>query len=1225
VHSDALRAFFEATHGEIARLQTYFYHLGSLSSSKNLTKKLKRERNLLRTRIQERDKWSEHLLAQVADQARTVEALSSQLSRKDQAIEEQGRSLEAMAAQLVEQERKAGSLKAHNTARVRELEAAAAQRAERDRTIDALTAQVAERDWVVHLLNVQLREINASTAWRAARAMGKVVGVAAPRGSVRHRAVRLGLRGALIWWKEGFSTFLRRGTRKMGSLAGRMVGARPRPGAPGPNVGAEAEVRATTEVAEAAYQIPPETPPYEVWLANNRWNEQSSLMAEHVLRNLPRCPLFSVVMPVYNIEDCWLEKAVASVQAQVYPNWELCIADDASTRPNVRKLLHQLAANDSRIKVRYLKKNGNISAASNAAAEIARGEYIVLLDQDDELTPDCLLELAAALAKDPSPDIVYSDDDKIDEHGRRYDPQFKPDWSPELLLSYMYFGHVFCIRRELFEEVGGFREGFEGCQDYDLALRLTEKTSRIAHVPKVLYHWRALPSSTASSGAAKPEAFQRGIRAVQEALDRRGIAGWVSRPDFAEKNHLGLFQVDFPDEGPRVAIVIPTKDRLELVRTCVRSILEKTAYRNYEVVVIDNESDDPATLDYLDNLPGRCRVIRIPSVEGRFNYARLNNLAVEQLDHEYVLFLNNDTEVRRPEWLSQLVGYAQIDGVGPVGAKLIFPDGRLQHAGVITGFQEGMPIHAFKLSPWWDGGYLSYASVARNYSAVTAACLLVRRELFRAIGGFDETRFAVAYNDVDLCLRLREDDWRSVYAPRAELIHYESATRGHRDDPRELVEYRRAWGHDRDPYYNPNLSREHERFAIGSRRATVQVAPSRLPIRVLFCSHNLNLEGAPLYNYNLALELQARGRMALEVCSPYDGPLASLYREAGIPVHLPDFRVNDPDSGRRYATMTRMFAEWMLDCGFDVVHGNTLNSFLAIDAARQAGLPSLWTVHESVDYRTYFDQFGPSWVEPALRAFRYAYQVIFVAHATRALYRPLETEHNFSVIHVGLKRDEIDEFMAECTPQEARARLGCPQDKRVVTIVGTVCARKGQHVFAQAALELLRRGRRDVVFYIVGCRPGPYQEELEALVRKHGDEIKLVEETSNVRPYYRASDIFVCCSTQESYPAVILEAMAFRLPIVTTAVYGIAEQVLHETSALVFNPGDVAQLAHYLQRLLDSPSERKRLGDAAHCTLDTIISQREMIQAYEELFLEAFVAGARELPSKSEAARRGVA
>jgi glycosyltransferase involved in cell wall biosynthesis len=433
--------------------------------------------------------------------------------------------------------------------------------------------------------------------------------------------------------------------------------------------------------------------------------------------------------------------------------------------------------------------------------------------------------------------------------------------------------------------------------------------------------------------------------------------------------------------------------------------------------------------------------------------------------------------------------------------------------------------------------------------------------------------------------------------------------------------YKRAWGAVDDPYYNPNLAREGERFAIRTRRAAARVAPSRLPVRVLFCSHNLNMEGAPLYIFGLLAALKARGRVEPEVHSPVDGPLAALYEEAGIPVHRFGFHSSDPDPRRRHAGMVRNFADWLLEAGFDAVHGNTLNSFLAINAAGEAGLPSTWTIHESVDYRTYFDQFGPGFVEPALRAFADPYRVIFVAHATRALFKPLETEHNFEVIHVGLKRDRIEACLAEHTPESARQAIGHPPGKKVVTIVGTVCERKGQQVFVRAALELLRGGRRDVVFSVVGCRPSPYQEELERMAAEFPAGFRLVEETPDVHLHYRASDVFACCSTIESYPAVILEAMAFRLPIVTTAVFGIAEQVRDGVSALTFPVGDASRLAAHLARLLDDPAERERLGEAGHCALETIISHREMVQEYEEIFLEAFVAGGKEL-SEAEAPDR---
>jgi glycosyltransferase involved in cell wall biosynthesis/GT2 family glycosyltransferase len=1044
-------------------------------------------------------------------------------------------------------------------------------------------------------LEHELHELASSRAWRLVRIVQRVQRLLAPEGSRRWTCM---LSAGRLVWRTGRRLKKARQTWQLAQSLARNAAVRLRRHSFRPPPLAEGGNFALAGPGET--DRVPAPSPYDVWVENNRWNEQSARMAEETLKRLPRRPLFSIIMPVYNVEDCWLERAVASVECQVYPNWELCIADDGSTVPNVPPLLRRIATHDPRIRVCSFPTNRGISVASNAAARLARGEYLVLLDQDDELAPDCLLELARAVVNDPSPDIVYSDDDKIDASGRRSSGQFKPDWSPELLLTYMYFSHIFCISRALFEAVGGFRAGFEGCQDYDLALRATEQTDRIAHVAKVLYHWRTLPGSTASSGAAKPEAFERGIRAVQEALDRRRISGRVSRPDFAVQNHMGFFQIDFPDEGPTVAVIILARNGDEAVRDRVRSISEKTTYRSYEIVVADARADPPA---------------------------RVMNQAALRLDTEFVLFLSGETEVARPEWLSQMVGYAQIAGVGAVGARLLSPDGRVQHAGVITGHAEGMPRFAFASIPRWDGGYLCYALAARNYSAVTGACLMVRRSLFHELGGFDEERFRASFHDVDLCLRMRASGIRAVVAPRAELIHHDSEALGERrvDDPREAAAYRLAWGRDRDPYYNPNLTFEGPPFGLGTRRVAPRVAPSQLPLRVLFCNHDLGLEGAPLYVYRLALGLQARGRLVPEIYAPCDGPLAAMYREAGIPVHLADFAVADTDPRESRLLTIRRMAQWIRRSGFDLVHGNTLSSVLAIEAARAAGLPSLWTIHESVDYRHYFRQFGPEAVEPALRAFTFPYRVVFVAHATRALYEPLETRHNFGVIHVGLRRDEIERFMADCTPDEARRRIECPGEKRVITIVGTVADRKGQLVFARAALELLRRGRRDMVLQIVGCRPSPYLDELLALIKGHEAAFRLVAATRDVHPYYRASDIYVCCSTNESYPAVILEAMAFALPIVTTPVFGIAEQVVHGASALTFPPGDVAALLAHLERLLDNPAERGRLGQGARAALDTIITHDEMIEAYETLMLEAFAAGARDLVREIRAEQRGVA
>ncbi len=527
---------------------------------------------------------------------------------------------------------------------------------------------------------------------------------------------------------------------------------------------------------------------YDAWLQVNVWSLRRASLLRRRLSYVAARPLLSIIMPVYDPPIEYLNRAIQSIRGQIYENWELCIADDSSTNPEVVRLLVEWEGRDPRIKLTRRKQNGNISRATNSAAEMAEGEFLVLMDHDDEIELDALGEVVLSLAEHPDADIFYTDDDKIDESGRRFDPQFKPDWSPELLLSYMYMSHLLVVRRTLYWKAGAMRLGFEGSQDYDFALRATEIAGPIVHIPKILYHWRVLPGSTASSGASKPNSFPAGLRAVQEALDRRQTKGEAVHPEWAAKAACGIFSHRFPDRGPTVTILIPTKNHAKVLRACVDS-LAKTTYENYEIVIIDNMSEDADTLTYLKASP--FRILRIPNPGESFSYAAINNLAVRQVDSELVLFLNDDTEVIEPSWLSQMVGYLGMPGVGAVGARLLFPDGRVQHAGVIHGLYHGKAGPAFKLLPCWENGYLGYARVARNYSAVTAACMLTQRDLFLSLGGFDEEAFPVAYNDVDYSYRLIDAGRRIVYCPSAELLHHEGHSRGGVDSPEELASFLR--------------------------------------------------------------------------------------------------------------------------------------------------------------------------------------------------------------------------------------------------------------------------------------------------------------------------------------------------------------------------------------------------------------------------------------------------
>lgn len=955
------------------------------------------------------------------------------------------------------------------------------------------------------------------------------------------------------------------------------------------------------------FPLPAPMEPYDAWLEVNEWNTRRETLLRERLSAIRQPPLLSVVLPVYNPVPEFLEKAIASVATQVYPNWELCIADDASTDPEVRAVLQRWVEREPRVRIVFRKENGHISRATNTAAEIALGDYIVLMDQDDEITRDALGEVALYVAENPDADIVYSDDDKINEHGQRFAPQFKPDWSPELLLSYMYLSHLFVLRRSLYFEARGLRVGYEGSQDYDLALRVSEIANHIGHIPRILYHWRVVPGSTAESGGSKPDSFRAGSQAVQDALDRRGVRAKAYQPDWAEKAKCGIFAQKFPDDGPRLAIIIPTKNNVALLAACINS-LEKTTYRDYEVVIVDNDSDEPETVEYLRHT--RHRVLHIPNPDERFSFAAINNRAVEQLDAEFVLFLNDDTEVIAPEWLSQMAGYLQIPGVGAVGGRLRFPDGRIQHAGIVHGYYNGMAGPAFKLLPASNHGYLSYTMVARNYSAVTAACLLTSRELFLSLGGFDEHAFPVAYNDVDYCNRLRAAGHRVAYCPEAELIHREGHSRGFEDNPAELAAFRRKYAAPRDPFYNPNLSLAHERFEVDSRTLASDAVK---PIRALMCAFTLNREGAPHSQFELTVRLKETGVLDPIIYCPQEGPLLDAYKQQGIRVEVFDHPLSGVHEPAAYDRAIQSFASKIEDWNVDLVYGNTRQTFYAIEAAKRLGLPSIWNLRESEPWQTYFDYLGSEISARALQCFSYPYKVIFVADATRESCSPLNTHHNFITIHNGLDRERFDCALNRHPRDAARTRLNIASTELAILVLGTVCERKGQLDLVEAVAQLPEQSTGKLRCFIVGNRGNDYgarlRSAIEALPVSKRSRIELEEETSSPAMYYAAADVLVFTSRVESFPRVILEAMAAGLPIITTPVFGVVEQVRENINALFYQPGDSGGLADCIDRLLRDQHLRQRLAGNSRQVLDTLNDFQRMTSAYGIAFREAWLSG----------------
>ncbi|MCH6255811.1 glycosyltransferase [Puniceicoccaceae bacterium K14] len=529
-------------------------------------------------------------------------------------------------------------------------------------------------------------------------------------------------------------------------------------------------------------------------------------------------PVISIVLPVYNVEEVWLSKAIDSIINQVYTHWELCIADDASTKPHIKPLLEQYSKIDDRIKVVFREQNGHISEASNSALKIATGQYIALLDHDDELPEHALARVVDAVREHPEANIIYSDEDKIDREGARSSPHFKSDWNPDLLLGQNFVSHLGVYRRSLVEKIGGFRRGFEGAQDWDLVLRASEhcKPSQIVHIPEVLYHWRIIEGSTATDINEKDYAHQAAGKVLKSHFKRKGlqvtlrpVERFYWKPDYP-----------LPEVTPKVSIIIPTRDREDLLRKCIESITTKTKYQNYEIIIADNESASPKTLAYFEEIrSSRIQVLKVP---GKFNFNALNNQAIEHSDADVVCLLNNDITVINENWLDELVSHASRLEIGVVGAKLYYPHNHVQHAGIVMGIG-GVASEAFKRIHKSDDGYIHRACLVGNYSAVTAACMAFRRSVWKEVGGLNETEVPNAFGDVDFCLRIGQKGYRCLFTPFAELYHFESASRGDDIAPEKIEAFKVAVKHmestwadviKNDPYYNRNLTLQREDFTF---------------------------------------------------------------------------------------------------------------------------------------------------------------------------------------------------------------------------------------------------------------------------------------------------------------------------------------------------------------------------------------------------------------------------
>ena len=529
-------------------------------------------------------------------------------------------------------------------------------------------------------------------------------------------------------------------------------------------------------------------------------------------------PQISVIIPIFNVDPAWLDACINSVFGQIYENWELCLYDDASTNEETLECLRKWAEHDSRISVTYGKDNLHISGASNNALKMANGEFVGLMDNDDELTNDALYHVIDLLNNHSDADYIYTDEDKIDEEGDYCQPHFKPGWSPELLESMMYVGHFSVIRKSILEQVGGFREGLEGSQDYDLALRIAEISNNFYHIPKILYHWRIIPGSVSGGGDAKQYAYTSAVNALTEHVAKENLNNSAETTNYA-----GLYRIRRESGNPSVTIIIPFHNKAEMTIDCLKSI-KNSSYDNYSIFLISNNSSDDE-LKLVKNYIENDKRITLEEYNHKFNWASINNWAAQCCESEFLLFLNNDTLIINKDWIESLLDCGIKKNVGAVGAKLLYEDDTIQHAGIIMQIG-GIAGHAFRYHSDEVPGYFGYSDVVRNCAAVTGACMLVRKELWQQLDGFDES-LRVSYNDVDFCLRLLEINYAVIYTPFAKLYHLESISRPKTIadmSTEELVEFQREsdflrrrhlkYFKEGDPYYNPNLTLRLENYSL---------------------------------------------------------------------------------------------------------------------------------------------------------------------------------------------------------------------------------------------------------------------------------------------------------------------------------------------------------------------------------------------------------------------------
>jgi len=887
-------------------------------------------------------------------------------------------------------------------------------------------------------------------------------------------------------------------------------------------------------------------------------------------------PFFNIIL---NIDEENVNTILTSINNQYYPYYCVvcCFNNDISNE--TKELL-------------IYNKNTTYIIGEYKTTTLNENEWVLFADNSITFEPNLLIETYNYIMNN-NVEIVYFDEDDL-INGEYKNSKFKPDISPELMLSQPYYcGSLLFAKAKFLSN--------QSSVDYvipETIFNALIKNVKIGHIPKILFH----------NIEIKP--FTNYKKIIEQYLNTKKIDfEGVIEEEYSKKLSQPVYSVEFPNEGPEIAILIPTKNKYDVLKVCLDS-LEMTSYKNYKVYIINNDSDEDDILEYFENT--KHKVLTISSQNGVFSYSYINNEAAKLADEDYVLFLNNDVKVLTPNWLSQMVGLIQIDGIGQVGARLYYENDMLQHVGITNNIASyGLPAPSFKLIDGDSSGYLNYAKSIKNFSAVTAACMLTKKEVFFAMGGFDDNDFSVAYNDCDYGFKLTQNGYRNVVAPNAELYHYEGVTRGigiGNDKPSEESSFIRKYKNWKDPYYNQNLTINSTDFSV--RNTIVRTLPNQ-KFKCLMVSHNFEYEGAPLIQFEVAKGLKQTHNMDIAVLSPMDGPLREAYEKCGIETYtLNEFNLFNSNTPLDYENNLLNIKKQVKLINADIVCANTILSYWAIEIAHELNTPSLWIIHESEPPFEHLRDHSKLIESKGKVCINYPYKNIFVAHSTKELFESFNLKNNFEVIHNGFDTSRVTISLNESTRKSMRIKLDII-DKFVFICPGIISKRKSQ-MDAIKAFELLPSEiKSQIVILIVGDRKSPYSDEMHEYLNQSDSitqsNIKIIKETKEIGDFYNASDAFLFTSHLESFPKVIQEAMYLKLPIVSTNTFGIKEQVFHNSSALLCDIGDIKTLSQNMQEVFKDEALREKLVNNALSALDKLPTYDEMVKEYNEIMQQAYL------------------